>query len=168
MKKGSKTVPTAPSFQDFEFLSEPFAKNNKLYISVRNPKTGNKREVRWYSEEEYAKQYGKKETIPDHTKAFPNLKKARGFANGPILVVRGDKDEDEDWLRESPARYAMGIRWYFASDDALPTSIPAHLNLIPLAWEEFRNGDDQHMKAPEELSKIINQKERELRRSHVV
>ena len=162
MKKGSKTVPTAPSFQDYEFLSEPFAKNNKLYISVRNPKTGNKREVRWYSEEEYAKQYGKKETIPDHTKAFPNLKRVRGFANGPILVVRGDKNEDEDWLRESPARYAMGIRWYFASDDALPTSIPAHLNLIPLAWEEFRSGDDQHMKAPEELSKIINQKEREL------
>lgn len=163
MKKGSKTLPTAPSFQDFEFLSEPFAKNNKLYISVRNPKTGNKREVRWYSEEEYAKQYGKKETIPDHTKAFPNLKKVRGFANGPILVVRGNKNEDEEWLRASDARYAMGIGWHFASEDALPSDVPANFNLIPLAWEEFRSGDDQHMKAPEELSKIINQKERELR-----
>lgn len=156
-------MPTAPSFQDFEFLSEPFVKNNKLYISVRNPKTGNKREVRWYSEEEYAKQFTIKNAVPDHTKGFPGLKKARGFSKGPILVVRGDKNEDEDWLRMSPARYAMGIRWYFASDDELPTSIPANFNLIPLAWEEFRDGDDQHMKSPEELSKIINQKEKGLR-----
>ena len=62
--------------------------------------------------------------------------------------------------------YAMGIGWHFASEDALPSDVPANFNLIPLAWEEFRSGDDQHMKAPEELSKIINQKEREL--NHVV
>lgn len=157
-------MPTAPSFQDFEFLSEPFVKNNKLYISIRNPKTGNKREVRWYSEEEYSKQYGKK-TMPDHTKAFPNLKKVRGFSEGPILVVRGNTNDDEEWLRASVARYAMGIGWHFASEDTLPSDVPAHFNLIPLAWEEFRNGDDQHMKSPEELRKLLNQKEREL--SHV-
>ena len=161
-------MPTAPSFQNYTFLSEPFSKNGKMYITVRNPKTNHERDVRWYSDEEYSKQYAVKDATPDYNKAFPNLKKVRGFSEGPILVVRGNKNEDEDWLRESPARYAMGIRWYFASDDTLPTSIPAHLNLIPLAWEEFRSGDDQHMKAPEELSKIINQKERELRHSHVI
>ena len=161
-------MPTAPSFQNYTFLSEPFSKNGKMYITVHNPKTNHERDVRWYSDEEYSKQYAVKDATPDHTKAFPGLKKARGFANGPILVVRGDKNEDEDWLRESPARYAMGIRWYFASDDALPSDVPANFNLIPLAWEEFRSGDDQHMKAPEELSKIINQKERELRHSHVI
>ena len=156
-------MPTAFPIQVNVYQSVPKTKNNKLYITVKNPRTGNQRDVRWYSDEEFAKQFTIKDAVPDHTKGFPGLKQARGFANGPILVVRGDKNEDEDWLRESPARYAMGIRWYFASDDALPTSIPAHFNLIPLAWEEFRDGDDQHMKSPEELSKLLNQKERELR-----
>lgn len=156
-------MPTAPSFQDYEFLSEPFVKNKKLYITVKNPRTGHQRDVRWYSDEEFAKQFTIKDAAPDHTKGFLGLKKARGFSEGPILVVRGNKNEDEEWLRASVARYAMGIGWHFASEDALPTSIPAHLNLIPLAWEEFRSGDDQHMKAPEELSKIIHQKEKGLR-----
>lgn len=154
-------MPTAPSFQDYEFLSEPFTKNKKLYIRVRNPRTNHEREVRWYSDEEFSKQFTVKDAIPDSSKAFPNLKKVRGFSNGPILVVRGDTNDDEDWLRESVARYAMGIGWYFASDDELPTSIPANFKLIPLAWEEFRDGDDQHMKSPEELKKIMKQKEKE-------
>lgn len=159
-------MPTAPSFQSYTFLSEPFEKNGKMYITVRNPKTNHERDVRWYSDEEYSKQYAVKDATPDYNKAFKGLKQARGFSNGPITVIRGNKNEDEDWLRMSVARYAMGIGWYFASTDAIPDDTPAHFKLIPLTWEEFRNGDDEHMKAPEELSKLLNQKEKEL--SHVV
>ena len=40
----------APSFQNFEFLSEPYEVSGKMYIRVRNPKTGTERQVRWYDE----------------------------------------------------------------------------------------------------------------------
>ena len=53
-------MPVAPSFQNFTRLSEPFFKNGKTYIKVKNPSTGTEREVRWYSDSEYAKAYGKK------------------------------------------------------------------------------------------------------------
>lgn len=50
----------APSFQTFEVLSEPFLKNGKEYIKVKNPKTGTIREVRNYTEKEYKSAYGSK------------------------------------------------------------------------------------------------------------
>ena len=36
----------APSFQNFEFLTEPYVVGDKMYIKVRNPKTGTERQVR--------------------------------------------------------------------------------------------------------------------------
>lgn len=155
-------MPTAPSFQNYTFLNEPFSKNGKMYITVRNPKTNHERDVRWYSDEEYSKQYAVKDATPNYNKAFKGLKQARGFSNGPITVIRGNKNEDEDWLRMSVARYAMGIGWYFASTDAIPDDTPAHFKLIPLTWKEFRNGDDEHQKSPDQLKEIIKQKEKNL------
>ena len=42
-------MPVAKSFQEFEMLGEPYQVKDKMYILVRNPKTGNERQVRWYS-----------------------------------------------------------------------------------------------------------------------
>ena len=47
----------APSFQSFEFLTEPYSANGKMYIRVRNPKTGTERQVRWYDNAEFRKLY---------------------------------------------------------------------------------------------------------------
>ena len=49
----------APSFQSMTVVSEVYTKDKKEYIDVRNEKTGTVRHVRWYSEHEYAKLYGK-------------------------------------------------------------------------------------------------------------
>ena len=151
-------MPVAPSFQNFTRLSEPFFKNGKTYIKVKNPSTGTEREVRWYSDSEYAKAYGKK--MSDHKDGWDGLKHARGFDNGPILVIRGNKAADEDWLRGSVARYAVGIGWYIASTDVFPDDAPEHLKYLLLGWDEFRDGDDRHMKKPSELSTILDRKAR--------
>lgn len=149
-------MPTAPSFKDFEVISkEPFLKNGKTYITVKNPKNGNTRDVRWYTDKEYEKSFKEKVSKDD---GFPLLKHARGFDNGPILVIRRNRPEDEPWLTRSNARYAVGIGWYIVSTEILPDDAPPHFKYLLLHWDEFRNGDDFHMKSPEEVAKILDRK----------
>lgn len=165
----------APSFQSFEIVSEVFDKNGRKYIKVKNPKTSTIREVRWYNEIEYAKAYSTKlaATAPNlpgdgidaawefyHTEeGNPNIKNARGFKDGPILVIRGVRNQkDEDWLRHSVARYAMGVGWYITSSDSLPLDAPAHFKYVLLGWEEMRDGDDCHVKRPSEIANLISKK----------
>jgi len=49
---------TAPSFTNFEKVSEPYEKNKKMYVDVKHPNTGNVRSVRLYTEIEFRKAYG--------------------------------------------------------------------------------------------------------------
>lgn len=94
----------APSFQAFEVLSEPFFKNGKEYIKVKNPKTGTIREVRNYTEKEYHSAYGKSTPLPltDEQKKFywpaaarsvevsgtnPRIIKASIAASAPLAYV---------------------------------------------------------------------------------
>lgn len=149
-------MPTAPSFSKFKRLSEPFFKDGKMYITVEHPNTHNQRNVRWYSDAEYAKNYGKKETADD---GFDNLKFARGFSKGPVLCVRGVRGPaDENWLKKSKARYAVGMGWHFVSTDTLPEDAPAHFKYVVLGWNEARDLDDRHIKNPKELAEIITEK----------
>lgn len=145
----------APSFKEFAIVKEQYIKNGKYYVDVKNPKTGTVRSVRWYSESEYAKNYGKQEKSDD---GWDGLKHARGFDNGPILVIRNNKSTDEEWLKRSCARYAIGIGWHIVSTDTFPEDAPKHLKFLLLGWQEFRDGDDRHMKKPTELAVILDKK----------
>lgn len=150
-------MPVAPSFEKFKRITqEPFYKNGKAYVTVENPNTGNQRDVRWYSDTEYAKNYGNK--LVDTKKKWTGMKHARGFDNGPLLVIRRNRPEDEEWLRRSAARYAVGIGWHFISTDVLPEDAPKHFKYLLLGWNEFRDGDDYHMKKPTELARILTEK----------
>lgn len=167
----------APSFQSFDIISEVFVKGAKNYIKVRNPKTGTERDVRWYSESEFAKAYGKKiETAAKEPgdgidaawefywseEGHEGLKHARGFDNGPILVLRNVRTRgDEAWCERSIARYAVGIGWHIVSTDTVPDDIPEHFKMVLLGWNEFRDGDDRHSKRPSQLADIIAKKVRE-------
>lgn len=150
-------MPVAPSFQDFILVEgTDFTKNGKTYVVVENPRTHNKRTVRFYSDSEYAKAYGKKDEPADT--GFDLCKHARGFDYGPILVIRNDRPADEPWLRNSPARYAVGIGWYIASEDTLPKDAPEHFKYLLLGWKEARDGDDRHIKSPAQLEAILKKK----------
>lgn len=144
----------APSFKDFPIVKEQYVKGGKYYVDVKNPKTGTVRSVRWYTDAEFAKNYGKK--LED--KGWDGLKHARGFDKGPILVIRGARSTDEEWLKHSCTRYAVGIGWHIVSTDTFPEDAPKHLKYLILGWDEFRNGDDRHMKKPAELAAILDKK----------
>ena len=105
----------APSFVTYKVLTEtPFLKNGKLYITVEHPNTHNSRDVRWYSQEEYNKAYGKKDKNSSFGKYRENgLQTARGFKDGPILLIRNDSPKDKQWLEDSVARYAVDFGWYY-------------------------------------------------------
>lgn len=149
-------MPLAPSFAEFERLSEPFFENGKYYMNVRNPRTGTERKARWYSDAEYAKTYGRKLSLDD---GFDGLKHARGFDNGPILVIRGNCANDEEWLQASNARYAVGIGWYIVSTDTLPQDAPKHFKYLLLGWKEAII-DERHMKKPNDLNALLTEKAR--------
>lgn len=142
----------APSFQAMRIVGETYTKNGKLYVDVKNEKTGTIRSVRWYSEAEYTKSYGEKPS-----RSSWNMKHARGFDNGPILVIRNNKPADEEWLKQSCARYAMGIGWHIVSTDLLPADFPPHFNFLLLDWDEFKI-DDHHPKNPADLAAILKAK----------
>lgn len=144
----------APSFKDFPIVKEQYVKGGKYYVDVKNPKTGTVRSVRWYSDAEYAKNYGKK--LSDDNTNW-NMKHARGFDNGPILVIRNVRSTDEEWLKHSCARYAVGIGWYIVSTETFPADAPAHLKYLILGWDEFKV-DDYHPKKPTELAAILDKK----------
>jgi len=151
----------APSFQSYRMIvAEPFTKNGKLYVTVEHPNTKNHRDVRWYTEAEYAKAYGRAAANKSkEVDGFAGLKVARGFERGPILLIRNTKSADEQWLGASPARYATDIGWYVASTDSFPVKHPEHFRFLFLEWEEFCQ-DETHAKSPEELARLIRQKEK--------
>ena len=147
----------APSYQKHKVIGEPYAKGTKMYIKLQHPNTGNVREARWYTELEYAKAYGDKEEI-DYS-GSDKMKEIRGFATGPILVIRNIKPADEEWLKASVARFAVGIGWYIISTAKFPEDAPAHFKYLLLGWNEAKL-DERHMKDPADLAKIISEKMR--------
>ncbi len=171
-------MPVAPSFQTYKMITEtPFTKNGKLYVTVEHPNTKNHRDVRWYSEAEFAKTYGKKteKKVPgdgiDAVWEFywtpegkPWIKKERGFEKGPVAVVCGNRPEDEEWLRWSKARYATDIGWHFVSEDVfgddkhLLDGMPSNFKFVFVSWDEIKDGDDCHTKRPSEVIKIVAKK----------
>lgn len=134
---------TAPSFTNFERVSEPYEKNKKMYVDVKHPNTGNVRSVRLYTEIEFRKAYGgsagsaNAETPKRHLGAV-DLKKARGFSAGPITLIT---TKDKEFLSKSNARYACDIGWYFVSTEEIPV-LPSDAKTKLMTWEEF-NGKNK-------------------------
>lgn len=131
---------TAPSFTNFERVSEPYEKNKKMYVDVKHPNTGNVRSVRLYTEIEFRKAYGgsaSAETPKRHLGAV-DLKKARGFSAGPITLIT---TKDKEFLNKSNARYACDVGWYFVSTEEIP-ALPSDAKTKLMTWEEF-NGKDK-------------------------
>ena len=139
----------AKSFQSLKQIGEPYTKNGKQYVIVLNEKTGNKREVRWYTDEEYVKYYGNK---PD--KATKSQKEVFGFDNGYITIFKGDTYSHLEWFRASIAKYNKLWGWAIASTESVPFDLPCGLESIELQWDQV--GDEQGwLKSDEEIKKVV-------------
>jgi hypothetical protein len=135
----------APSFQNFEFLCEPYEVNGKMYIRVRNPKTGTERQVRWYDEKKTAAAPIPKVNAQDAF--YKPQKEVLGFTHGYITIFKGDTYAKIDWFRASIARYARWWGWYIISTEELPEDLPDGITPVRLPWELV--GDDNGKLKPE-------------------
>lgn len=125
----------AKSYQNLTQLCEPYKVGNKMYVKVGDGK-GYSRQVRWYTDEEYAKLYGVAPEAVPH-----NRKEALGFKNGYITIFKGDTYSLLDWFKQSSARYARMWGWYFVSTEELPNPLPVGIEPIRLTWEEVSTND---------------------------
>lgn len=141
----------APSFVNFDFLTEPYEVNGKMYIRVRNPKTGTERQVRWYSEKNTIKP--KEKLLVQDTYMSPQ-KNALGFTDGFITIFKGNTLEYKDWFSASKARYARTWGWYFISTEPVPADLPIDITSIKLKWELVGN-ENGTLKPEEEVIKAV-------------
>lgn len=145
----------APSFQSFEMLTEPYEVSGKMYVRVRNPKTGTERQVRWYTDKQYAKSYSApKETVTAQDAFYKPQKEVLGFTKGYITIFKGDTYSHIDWFRASIARYARWWGWYIISTEEIPADLPADLEMIQLPWELVGN-EDGKLKPETDVQKAV-------------
>lgn len=119
-------MPVAKSYQSLPILCGPYTKNNRQYCKVKT-KSGIEKEVRYYSDREYARLY------PDAPKTA-NIKPQKdvlGFEKGYITLVRGAEAD----LERSNARYCIHWGWYIISTEEVPPKFQSTL----LFWEAVGN-----------------------------
>jgi len=128
----------AKSYQNLEQITEPYELNGKMYVKVRT-KTGVAKQVRAYSEKEYAK-YNPEVKIVKPAKSRRDI---LGFGEqGFIWIFKGETYENLDWFRASPCRYTRVWGWYLPSDIEMPDPIPSNVEPIKLDWADV-SLDDQ-------------------------
>ena len=161
----------APSYKNYKQVSEPYQKNGKTYIKLEHPNTHNIREARYYTEQEYQKQYGSTaagtpkastEVVnPSGRGAFGKilkpLKDVLGFNKGYITIFKGEVEAVEEWFKISPCRYHNAWGWYLVSTDEMPDPIPAGIEPVLLNWEEV-SINDETLKARNELQEVLSTK----------
>ena len=144
----------AKTFRDMTQLCEPYSANGKMYVKVRNEKTGTERQVRWYTESEYAKLYPEEKiTIAETPKVNPQ-KEVLGFTKGYITIFKGKIEENLEWFEDSNARYCRWWGWYIISTEDMPADLPQGVETIKLDWANVGN-ENGLLKSEEEIKKFV-------------
>lgn len=146
----------AKSFQSMTQVCEPYEKNGRMYVKVLNEKTKNEREVRWYTDAEYAKMYGSTEKKSETSlgKRLRSRKDVLGFENGYITIFKGDTYANLEWFQESIARYHKRFGWYIVSTDSVPCDLPTGLTPVELRYEDVFVDEDT-LKSDSEIETAI-------------
>ena len=145
-----RKILVAKSYQGLPFVSEPYEMNGKEYIKVRM-KNGTIKQVRSYSEKEYAK-YNPEVKIVKPAKSRRDI---LGFGEqGFIWIFKGETYENLDWFRASPCRYTRVWGWYLPSDIEMPDPIPSNVEPIKLDWADV-SLDDQLI-SEDQIVKVVD------------
>ena len=151
-------MPVAKSFQSLAIFGEPYIKNGRQYVVVVKPNGGH-REVRWYTEAEYAKMYpteANKDVDAVLGKKIRTTKDVLGFTNGYITIFKGDTYSLLEWFQEEPkCRYHKIFGWYVVSEDELPT-LPAGIEPIQLYWENVAIVEEDCLKSEDLIKQHID------------
>ena len=142
----------AKTFKDYKIVSEVYEDGKNKYVKVQHPRTGNIRQVRWYTEVEYLKKYPEDKDI---VKNPFNQKKMLGFDKGYITIFEGAIMKNQDWFSKSIARYHNTWGWYIVSTDEIP-ELPEGITALQLDWELISENDVMFPQA--KIKEILNTK----------
>ena len=137
-------MPVAKSYQELTICGDPYEKNGRAYVVVEC-KNGHRKEVRFYTDSEYARMY------PDSTpvrKDIKPLKEVLGFKEGYITIFKGNAYALLEWFQKEPkCRYHNFFGWYCVSEDTLPDPIPAGIEPVQLLWENVAIVEEDCLKS---------------------
>ena len=126
----------AKTYQSLEVVGDVYTTNGRQYVQVRT-NSGALKQVRWYTDKEYAKMYPN--DVASNSKAgdpsFKSQKEVLGFDKGYITIFKGNTFEDREYFKLSSARYTRFWGWYFISTEDLPTDLPDDVTPVRLPWE---------------------------------
>jgi hypothetical protein len=148
-------MPVAKSFQSFEKINEPYESAGRMYVDVRNPKTGNVRKVRWYDDYEYYRMYPEEKKAENTIKATRPLKDVLGFEKGYITIFKGETYPHLEWFQQSICRYHKMFGWYVISTEEVPADLPLGVSAVRLLWEDVRL-DEENLKPEEQVRSAID------------
>lgn len=131
-------MPVAKSYQRCDIMGEPFVKNGRQYVTIETP-FGAMKNVRWYSDAEYTRLYGKNE--PKQSKP---LRDVLGFGEaGYIYIYLGNTYENLNWFKAEPeCRYHKIWGWYTPSNEEVSNDLPEGIRVEKLCWEDVSYGTD--------------------------
>ena len=140
----------AKSYESLELIGEPYEINKRWYIKVRQ-KNNTEKQVRWYSDKEYARMYGE---TPNHDNDpfYKTQKEVLGFKEGYITIFKGNTYEVKDELKSAGARYTRLWGWGIPGGEEVPAL--EGIEPIKLDWTVVGN-EDESLKTDEEVQKVI-------------
>ena len=129
----------AKKYQQCDILGEPFYQNGRRYVTIETP-FGGKRNVRWYSDAEYARMYNEPAPV-----VKTDYRKILGFGDaGYITIYYGDTYDNLDWFRNEPnCRYHKVFGWYTISTDEVPAELPDGVKCGRVMWDDVKTADDE-------------------------
>ena len=143
-------MPVAKTYQSWNIIDEPYIKNGRRYIVVERP-NGSRKEVRWYTDAEYARMYPEAEAP---MKKIRPRKEVLGFEKGYITIFKGDTYAFSEWFKENGATYRTFWGWSFASTQELP-ELPVGLEPKQLRWEDVAYVDEDELKSQSAIDEAV-------------
>lgn len=135
-------MPVAKSYQGLEIVQGEHKKNGKSYVIIKT-KSGGLKQVRWYTNDEYAKMYPEVVEDKSMTPGYKPQKIVLGFEKGYITIFKGAKEEHEEWFRQSICRFAKWWGWYVPSDKEVPKDLPSGVQPVRLDWNGMGTDEDR-------------------------
>ena len=145
----------AKSYQGMELVTEPYDVNGRMYVKVKNEKTGTVRQVRWYTEAEYKKMYPNEPIDHSNDKFYKSQKEVLGFKAGFITIFTGNTYEHKEWFKEIGCTYRKFWGWGLPGDIEVPSILPEGVTPVRLEWDMV-GADDEVLKPDEQIRKIID------------
>lgn len=140
----------AKSYQSLEVVGDVYTSQGRQYVQVRT-KSGALKQVRWYTEKEYARMYPDEVIENKNSPYYKTQKEVLGFTEGYITVFKGATFEEKDYFLSIHARYARTWGWYLPSGVEVPEDLPDNIETFRLPWE-LVGKEDETLKPDAEIA----------------